>query len=270
MHIDWVTVAAQIVNFLVLVWLLKRFLYGPITRAMEKREQRIAERIQLAEEGQEAAAAERALLHKHQRELEEQREGFLAKAQQEAQALRHQLNVAAREDVAEMKRAWRLQIEEERAAFTRDLRAQATRHFYELSRAAFRDLADSDVSNRIAVVFARQLRALGQEERDQLRQAAEKADSKIEINAPFELSLGVQKILNTAISEIISGPVQVNYNFSSEFACGLRLEAGSRTIEWSIETYLDGLTDQLSKTFIDTDNSIQSRRPHAPINRVAG
>ena len=44
MQIDWITVAAQIVNFLILVWLLQHFLYGPITRAMQRREQRIAER----------------------------------------------------------------------------------------------------------------------------------------------------------------------------------------------------------------------------------
>ena len=41
MQIDWLTVAAQIVNFLVLVWLLQRFLYKPITNAMHRREERI-------------------------------------------------------------------------------------------------------------------------------------------------------------------------------------------------------------------------------------
>jgi F-type H+-transporting ATPase subunit b len=42
MHIDGFTVIAQIINFLVLVWLLKRFLYGPITQAMAARQQKIA------------------------------------------------------------------------------------------------------------------------------------------------------------------------------------------------------------------------------------
>ena len=34
MLIDWFTVAAQVVNFLILVWLLKRFLYQPILNAI--------------------------------------------------------------------------------------------------------------------------------------------------------------------------------------------------------------------------------------------
>ena len=45
MAIDWVTVSAQIVNFLLLVWLLKRFLYQPVLSAMDRREQDIAERL---------------------------------------------------------------------------------------------------------------------------------------------------------------------------------------------------------------------------------
>ena len=42
MLIDWFTVGAQVVNFLILVWLLKRFLYRPILDAIDAREKRIA------------------------------------------------------------------------------------------------------------------------------------------------------------------------------------------------------------------------------------
>jgi F-type H+-transporting ATPase subunit b len=42
MLIDWFTVGAQALNFLILVWLLKRFLYKPILDAIDAREKRIA------------------------------------------------------------------------------------------------------------------------------------------------------------------------------------------------------------------------------------
>ena len=42
MSIDWITVIAQIANFLVLVWLLKRFLYRPILDGIDAREAEIA------------------------------------------------------------------------------------------------------------------------------------------------------------------------------------------------------------------------------------
>ena len=58
MLIDWFTVIAQIVNFLVLVYLLKRFLYKPIIKAMDGREQRIAGRLEEADKREEEARQE--------------------------------------------------------------------------------------------------------------------------------------------------------------------------------------------------------------------
>ena len=56
--IDWFTVSAQIINFLILVFLLKRFLYGPVIRAMDKREEAIAGRLKDAGQKQEEAQKE--------------------------------------------------------------------------------------------------------------------------------------------------------------------------------------------------------------------
>ncbi len=49
MLIDWFTVGAQALNFVILVWLMKRFLYKPILDAIDAREKRIA--TELADAG---------------------------------------------------------------------------------------------------------------------------------------------------------------------------------------------------------------------------
>ena len=46
MEVDWFTVIAQILNFLVLVWLLKRFLYKPVLNAIDEREKKIASELE--------------------------------------------------------------------------------------------------------------------------------------------------------------------------------------------------------------------------------
>ena len=50
MHIDWFVFFAQIVNFLILLFLLKKFLYGRIINAMDAREAKIAAIFAEAEE----------------------------------------------------------------------------------------------------------------------------------------------------------------------------------------------------------------------------
>jgi F-type H+-transporting ATPase subunit b len=68
MLIDWFTVGAQALNFLILVWLLKRFLYKPILDAIDAREKGIA--AELAD-----AAAKQA-------EAKTERDGFRAKSEE--------------------------------------------------------------------------------------------------------------------------------------------------------------------------------------------
>jgi F-type H+-transporting ATPase subunit b len=58
MLIDWFTVGAQAINFIILVWLLKRFLYKPILDAVDAREKRVA--TELADADAKKAEAKRS------------------------------------------------------------------------------------------------------------------------------------------------------------------------------------------------------------------
>jgi len=70
MNIDWLTVAAQVVNFLILVYLLKRFLYKPVIAAMDRREARIRDRLEKAREREQEAQSRAESYESAQAELE--------------------------------------------------------------------------------------------------------------------------------------------------------------------------------------------------------
>ncbi|HQU90423.1 MAG TPA: F0F1 ATP synthase subunit B, partial [Denitromonas sp.] len=72
MLIDWFTVVAQLLNFLILVWLLKRFLYQPVLDAIDAREQRIAKELAQADATRDAAQAEQTHFREQQAALEAQ------------------------------------------------------------------------------------------------------------------------------------------------------------------------------------------------------
>ena len=77
MLIDWFTVIAQIVNFLILVWLLQRFLYRPILDAIDAREKRIAAALTEAEANKEEAQKERDAFQHQNEEFSRQRASLL-------------------------------------------------------------------------------------------------------------------------------------------------------------------------------------------------
>jgi F-type H+-transporting ATPase subunit b len=101
--IDWFTVIAQIVNFLILVWLLKRFLYQPILRALDAREKRIAAELAAADEKKREAEKERDEFRQKNDEFEQQRSVLLHTASEEAHAERQRLIAAARTDADDLR-----------------------------------------------------------------------------------------------------------------------------------------------------------------------
>ena len=69
MLIDLFTVIAQIINFLILVYLLKRFLFNRIIKIMDDRENQIIDRMQGAEAAKEEAQKELDEQHRIRKEL---------------------------------------------------------------------------------------------------------------------------------------------------------------------------------------------------------
>src|SRR5579875_2490314 len=69
MLIDWFTIGAQALNFLILVWLLKHFLYKPILNALDAREKGIVARLA-------DAAAIEAEAHKEHDEFDVKNKAF--------------------------------------------------------------------------------------------------------------------------------------------------------------------------------------------------
>ena len=91
MLIDWFTVVAQTINFLILVWLLKRFLYQPILDAIDARERRIAQELADAAAKKAEAGLEREEFARKNRELAEKRHSLLSQMQDEVNSTRQKL-----------------------------------------------------------------------------------------------------------------------------------------------------------------------------------
>src|SRR5271165_1037504 len=96
MLIDWFTVGAQALNFIILVWLLKRFLYKPILNAVDAREQRIAAERADADAKKAEAQKERDEFQHKNEEFDQQRAALFSKATEETKTERQRLLDEAR------------------------------------------------------------------------------------------------------------------------------------------------------------------------------
>jgi F-type H+-transporting ATPase subunit b len=256
MQIDWITVAAQIANFLVLVWLLRRLLYGPITRAMEQREANIRDRFAEAEGRESEAQAERERLEADREELRMTRDELLEKARDDARRLFHDLENEAREEVRENRQAWQVQLRAEEADFLHELREKTADQVNGVIRLALRDFANADLEDAMTDTFIARLRQLDGKTLKKLQKEAKAADGRISMTSAFELPAPTKARLTRAIRDIIDPGAEVEHRLDSDLVCGFRLKIRGQTIQWSIDAYLDDLEEETKAYFEAAENSI--------------
>lgn len=125
MQIDWWTFGLQAINFLILVWLLQRFLYRPVLAVIARR--RAEAEKSFEEAGRREALADKAR-HEAESELSAEkatREKMMADARAQIESERKKMIEQARKDAAAVAESARAKIGEERDAALKSLRAQA-------------------------------------------------------------------------------------------------------------------------------------------------
>jgi len=243
--IDWVTVAAQILNFLILVVLLKKFLYGPIVRAMDEREAKIADRLEDARRSKEAAQREADEYRERNNELDAKRAEMMQGAKTEADRFRKELVQQARSEVDKKKQAWLETVARERNAFLSDLRNRAGEKILAISRQALEDLANRQMERQVVEVFLEALEGTDPEELGDLDRHEGEDKGGITVSSAFELQDDLRERLMQKVREWIGQPVRVDFAVSRELLSGIELKSNGRKVVWNLKDYLDSLEQSM-------------------------
>lgn len=241
MQIDWITVSAQIINFLVLVWLLKRFLYKPVIGAMERREQRIAERLDQAQQKQKDADQRAQRYQRKTDELEQRRESLLEEARGEAQKERDKLLEDAREAATEARRKWMRQVEEERRSFMDQLEQRTADAIQSVAAKALGDLGGCELEEAMVNRLLEQLDSIDSADAEAL--AGD--DGVVEVVSAGELEPGTRSRVTRAIHSHFGKALDVRYSTAPDLLCGVTISSRGRRLGWNLSDYLDGLRESM-------------------------
>lgn len=254
MLIDWFTVVAQIINFLILVALLKHFLYDRIIQAMDAREERVRSRLESAEKREKESEKEVRRYRRRHQEIEEERQEIIDKAREEADHQLKELTQQARQDVETMRSSWQEAIGREKEAFLRELRQLAKDQVYALSRQVLRDLADVSLEERLIHVFLDKIEKVGGEEKSRMAQAIQADGNRVMVRSGFDISGTERQKITRALHEIILKDADIKYETDPEVIAGIELRSGGQKIAWSFDNYLKDLEEKTRAALERTSN----------------
>ncbi len=262
MLIDWFTVGAQALNFLILVWLMKRFLYKPVLQAIDAREKRIAAELGDADAKKAEAKGERDEFQKKNTEFDQQRAALFSKATDDAKAERERLLGEARTAADELGAKRQETLENEAKTLGRALRRRTQDEVFAIARKALVDLAATDVEERIVHVFVERLRTLGEPEKGNLGTTLKAAPEPAAIRSAFDLKDAQRGAIQQAINETFSADVHLRFETSPDLVSGIELTASGQKVAWSIADYLTILEKGVAELLKPNDKRVPTAKPN--------
>jgi F-type H+-transporting ATPase subunit b len=241
MQIDWVTTAAQLVNFLVLVWLLKRFLYRPVVNAMTARERGIAERLEQAEERERLAERREHEYLDKMRALDEDHAARLQEARAAADRERSRLVERAREDVDAEHARWVRQLRQEEEDFSGALKRELGASALDLARRILADLADAGLERQVIDGFLEHFDGLPETD----RAALERAGGEVTVKSAFELARGDRGRMAAAVREKLGTDTEIRFERDPALLCGVELARSGYKLSWNVAEYLAELDERI-------------------------
>jgi F-type H+-transporting ATPase subunit b len=263
MLINWFTVAAQALNFLILVGLLKHFLYKPILTAIDAREKRIAGELADAVAKKGEAQKERDDFQHKNEDFDRQRAALLSKATDEANAERERLLAEARQAADALSTKRREVLKSEVQNFNQAITRRTQEEVFAIARKVLTDLATASLEERLVAVFTRRLRELDGKTKADLAVAIQTASDAALVRSAFELPSEQRAVIQNALNEAFSAEVRVGFEVAPATVCGIELSANGKKVGWSMADYLASLERAVGELLKESDKTEAEALPKA-------
>lgn len=241
MLIDWFTVLAQLVNFVILLVVLKFLLYDRILEAMEKRRASFAEREEATERLRREAEEKTRQLEERRREIEAHWEDMIEEARREAEGRRRELMEEARSEVENQERQWRASVRSNRDRLLTELERSTGEQAIEISRRALQDLADADLEEEMVTEFAHRLEQAKLDD-DEIVTTLREGDDPLNVRTTFELDEQSRQTIRETLRDLVGDPErEIEWEQDPDLVAGIVVRVGARSVGWTIDQYLEAL-----------------------------
>ena len=232
--LNWSTFLIEIVNFVVLVWLLTRFLYQPIRTAIAKRRATIAQQLGEANE-----------LKAHGEALQKQYDERLVawggeKAQLKAQFESELAELRSAREAALASELDRRREQEAAAARARDaererdLARTAVKKAAAFSSLLLSRIASPEVETRIVDVALADLRALDETARAPLAHALDSGAGAVVVTTCYPLDDARRASISAGLTRALGASPNIRFEQSQALIAGIRIDLGTASLEADI------------------------------------
>jgi F-type H+-transporting ATPase subunit b len=263
MEINWLTVAFQILNFLIVIAVLKYFAFDKIMKAIKERQKTISSRFEDAKQKREEAEKEAESYRGKKQELESKQQSMLDQAKADADKHRKELIEKARAETDDLRVKWQDSVKREKGAFLSGLQRRIGSEVYAIARKALSDLATEDLEKQMVKSFIDKLEQLGDEDIKMIEESSNSRGGKLMVRSAFDLPEDARRELEGTLRGRIPGGKEIEYMTSADVISGIELNADGHKVAWSLGDYLNDLEEEMTRE-IDRMTAPKPKEKSAP------
>ena len=246
MKINWFTLIAQIINFLVLMWLLKRYLYKPILNAIDERENKIVAQLKDAEAKKAEAEKERNEFKKKNETFDRQKGELMQKAIEESNAEGLKIKEEARNEANALKAKLEKNIQDSQENRNLEIAQKIQQEVVTITKKTLTDLSSASLEEQSVLTFIKKINELKEDEKQKMISTLTSRKNPILVKSAFKLSTKLQTEIQQSINAVLDEESQFQFKIAPELISGIELSANGYKLSWSISEYINSLEKSMN------------------------
>lgn len=245
MFMDWGSVLAQLLNFLLLVWLLQRYLFKPVLHMVEKRSQKIRQELEDASSTKEQALKEKESLFLEKEAFHKEKSALLEQAVSVAHKEKERLLSEARKEYEQLRLSLQEKLRKEQENLFSVIGKKMEEEVLLLLQKALQSIAHADLEEQIANVFLQKVNGMEQRDQEALASDLKRFPQTFTLKSSLDLSPSLRLMLAQKLSEIFGPEYSLSFEKDSTLLCGVELITAGHRVGWSLSSYLSSMGDLL-------------------------
>jgi F-type H+-transporting ATPase subunit b len=238
MEVNWFTVIAQVINFFIFVWLLKKFLYKPVLKAIDDRENLISSQIEDAKLIKTNAIKVQEEFNQKVETFELEKKDIMDQAIVEAEKERNRILEQTRTETNLQLTKRKSTLKEMQDIAEKSLSSKISEEVFKLVRKTLADLASTDLETQIVYKFIKKIHDLSQAEKQKFLDAFEDTSNSIVVQSSFDLNLPLRNEIENTIKKLSPNEIKFQFRVKPELISGIELILNGYKVSWNVSDYL--------------------------------
>lgn len=238
MELNWSTFILEIINFLILVWLLKHFFYKPVMDIITRRKQTIQDSLDKADAVRVESESLKSQYENRLEDWEKEKAKARVDLHREIEAERKQAMDNLAQSIQQEKEKSKVLIQRQQDNAAQKNKMLAIEQSLAFSTHLLSRLANQDLESAIIRLVLEDLENLSSGQREELQKACTGTKEPVHISSAHVIDEVTRVAIKDALSKILKQSVEAEFKQAPSLLAGLHIDIGSWNLQASLQEEL--------------------------------